>query len=151
MDGVDLGLVSLHFTVPHHSLQLWNPDHWRWASESRTRNLQEGRLLEQQLAALGDVPVIVGGDFNAVPSNPALATVRNRYRDVFAEAGVGLGGTLWNHRPLLRIDHILVSGTLFAGSAKVVRSEHSDHRLVLAEVVLPPHRQAASRTGGLQK
>lgn len=93
----------------------------------------------QLLAALpGDDAVLVGGDLNAHPDDPATILLAERCPDVWPIAGEGSGLTMPASAPTARIDYLLASPDLrpvrawTAGDATA-----SDHLLVVAELEVP--------------
>ena len=84
---------------------------------------------------------VLAGDFNATFDHAALrAVVGLGYDDAARAAGKGLA---WTWRPLrlrfprLALDHVLVDPRITVASVDVVPVAGSDHRAVVAELVLP--------------
>jgi vancomycin resistance protein VanJ len=139
-DGGDITVISCH-TAPV-----------RTPAAARER---QARALVAYARDLGR-PCIVLGDFNSTPLNDAYSILRRGLRDVWRDAGRGLGhtfpGPAWSHargdglpRPLrrliphwlLRIDHVFVTAHWRAVSARVSHQHGgSDHRPVVADLVL---------------
>ena len=97
---------------------------------------------------------VLAGDFNATLDHAALrAVLRRGYVDAARAAGRAL---TWTWRPLrlrfprLALDHVLVDPRITVAEVRVVRVAGSDHRAVMADLVLPPaddvHRPAALGT-----
>jgi endonuclease/exonuclease/phosphatase (EEP) superfamily protein YafD len=95
------------------------------------------------------VPVILAGDFNFTELSDDYRRMRQRFRDVFADAGTGfglthpdlgmlhprLGGTWFG---LTRLDYIFVSEGVEAVSIRVLPEAcGSDHRPVIAKLAFP--------------
>jgi endonuclease/exonuclease/phosphatase (EEP) superfamily protein YafD len=80
--------------------------------------------------------VIVGGDFNAPPTDDALAAFRQRLSDSFLTAGHGWGATGTNEYALFRVDQIWVSDGLQPASVTAHKTQHSDHRMVVCDLKL---------------
>jgi hypothetical protein len=84
---------------------------------------------------------LIAGDFNATLDHDALREVIDGgYRDAAEEAGVGLRPTWPNGRlfpPQVTIDHVLVDARAEVAGAEVFELPGSDHRAVLAEIVVP--------------
>lgn len=83
-------------------------------------------------------PVIVGGDFNDVPSSYTYQrSLTPRLRDAWAEHGsLGLGTTYTGPLPGLRIDYFMVDTALQVQSIERVETGFSDHyalKLVVAK------------------
>ena len=74
-------------------------------------------------------PVIVGGDFNDVPSSYTYrALLSPRLRDSWLKRGRGLGTTFTGRLPGLRIDYLLVDTSLQVRQIERLGAEWSDHR-----------------------
>lgn len=123
------------------------------SDNSLTKNFATfGRMLQgygraarrraRQAAAIREVvqnspyPVILGGDFNDVPSSYTYDHVMNtgRLRDAWAERGTGLGTTFTGPLPGLRIDYLLVDTSLTVMEVERLEPEWSDHRPLRAEI-----------------
>jgi endonuclease/exonuclease/phosphatase (EEP) superfamily protein YafD len=88
-----------------------------------------------------DVLRVLAGDFNATFDHAALRAVLGLgYDDAARAAGKGLA---WTWRPLrlrfprLALDHVLVDPRIAIASVELVPVSGSDHRAVVAELVLP--------------
>jgi vancomycin resistance protein VanJ len=115
------------------------------AFDGRTRNesLRVIRTAIDERLALGQ-PVIVAGDFNVAPTEPAYDDLAAGLVDSHVEAGLGPG---WTWRPsrleglplaLLRIDYIFSSPAVTPTRTHVDCSRTGDHCSVLATLALPP-------------
>lgn len=79
-------------------------------------------------------PVILCGDFNAVPFSYEYYTLGKGLTDAFVAAGNGSGTSFHDYKFPLRIDYIFASPEIVPVSYKVDRSVHlSDHFPVIAE------------------
>jgi hypothetical protein len=141
----------------------------RWLKDARAgqdRRLREARkMLAFIQRVAGDSPVILMGDFNALPDSDEIGLLRKAgFVDAFAAVGTGLGYTWDENRnaniklqnqgradrvpdlpPSKRIDYIFVRGSgLKLNRAQVVldRSTHglypSDHFGVFVEITVGP-------------
>ncbi|SEP77524.1 Metal-dependent hydrolase, endonuclease/exonuclease/phosphatase family [Neolewinella agarilytica] len=80
-------------------------------------------------------PVIVGGDFNDVPSSYTYQRILTpRLRDAWAEAGFGTGTTFTGPLPGLRIDFLLVDTSLSVLDIERIETGYSDHRALRAKI-----------------
>ncbi len=88
---------------------------------------------------LGDLPVLIGGDFNNGPDMSELAAIRDsgQFQSAFDVAGLGWGYTRPSSFPWVRIDHILASPTWTVTSCWVGPSFGSDHKSLIADASLP--------------
>ena len=78
-------------------------------------------------------PVIVGGDFNAVPNSYEYYKVSECLQDVFLKAGKGSGTSFHDFKFPLKIDHVFASESITPISYKVDRTVRiSDHFPVIA-------------------
>jgi len=79
-------------------------------------------------------PVIVAGDFNAVPNSYEYYTVSENLQDAFLKVGKGSGTSFHDFKFPLKIDHVFASESIKPVSYKVDRSVTiSDHFPVIAE------------------
>ena len=87
-------------------------------------------------------PVILCGDFNALPSSPTCRRLGAQLRDAQTEAkGHRPGATFSSRMPSMRIDHIFISPELKVSTIEIAHSElarvASDHLPLLAEIRIP--------------
>lgn len=74
-------------------------------------------------------PVIVGGDFNDVPSSYTYQRIlTDRLRDAWPARGNGIGTTFTGPLPFLRIDFLLIDKSLTIHEVERVETGFSDHR-----------------------
>ncbi|HEY1014759.1 MAG TPA: endonuclease/exonuclease/phosphatase family protein [Herpetosiphonaceae bacterium] len=89
-------------------------------------------------------PLLLAGDFNLVDRQPGYGLLRAKLGDAFAEAGSGFGFTypaqaklnILPVGPVIRIDYIFHSAHWAAGAAWTGGTEVSDHRYVVADLLL---------------
>ncbi|MCB0771655.1 MAG: endonuclease/exonuclease/phosphatase family protein [Flavobacteriales bacterium] len=124
-DGRPIRFISIHATSPI------SYGHF----QRRNRQL-EG--LAQHVAGCA-IPTVVVGDLNTVPWDEA-------YERLCAEAGLHAPSApvqrTWpslGHIALIPLDHLLLSTGASARSIDTFTIPGSDHRGLLAEVILPPH------------
>jgi endonuclease/exonuclease/phosphatase family metal-dependent hydrolase len=83
-----------------------------------------------------DAPLVVAGDVNETPGEPAWAALCTHLVDAFAAAGIGAGDTYSAANPHKRIDGVFVDPRLEVVSCEVPeiagREAASDHLPVLA-------------------
>jgi endonuclease/exonuclease/phosphatase (EEP) superfamily protein YafD len=108
------------------------------------KNIQDRESQSRQLAAAVSqekLPYILGGDFNAPEKSIIISPFTNLgLKNVFSERGLGFGYTKGHDLQLgfsfIRIDHIFVSSEWLPVSSHVGSSLGSDHRPMLADVLL---------------
>jgi endonuclease/exonuclease/phosphatase family metal-dependent hydrolase len=88
-------------------------------------------------------PRILLGDFNStLDHQPLRALIARGYTDAADSAGAGLIGTWGPYDgdpiPPVTIDHVLVDRRVGVRGARVHRLPGSDHRAVVAALVVPP-------------
>jgi endonuclease/exonuclease/phosphatase family metal-dependent hydrolase len=93
----------------------------------------------EMLTVMGQMmsPTILMGDLNAPPDGAELAPLFARMRDAWA-GNVDPGFTFPAVAPARRIDYVFVAGPLVVTTARVLETVASDHRPVLAHLVLEP-------------
>ena len=91
-------------------------------------------LLRERLPQLGALPLIVAGDFNAIPGSAPMLRMAEFLRDAWPVVGNGPGFTIPVRKPTRRIDYIWhTPGALTPVSALVISTEASDHLPVVVE------------------
>lgn len=151
IDGTLIDLVTAHLLTPREGLnatreeRLGGLDEWNVNFADR---LSQAERIATALSPLKR-PTIVAGDLNA----PEHSVVVQRFldlglRDAFSAAGRGWGFTHGHSlKPgvsFLRIDHILVSPEIGLRTAWVGWRGGSEHRPVIAELVVPVTAAAAA-------
>lgn len=106
---------------------------------ARLRHLDE--LAAFTASRLAGLPLIVGGDLNAVPGSLTWQRLESLGVDAFAAAGHGDGFSYSAAEPVRRIDGLFADPRLRPVSAEVLDSPDvriaSDHRPLLVEFELP--------------
>ena len=128
---VDLpGNEDLEITAVHVQPPLGNANARTWHRE----------LDELPKSTTDKRPRILAGDFNATLDHAAFRTlVDHGYADAGEETGEGMQTTWssWPTGPPLTIDHIVTDTRCAISSYAVFDLPNSDHRAVMAEVILP--------------
>ncbi len=121
---VDIGGREVAFLNTH--IDYRPDDKERWA------NVGE---IESIVAGYGNTPVILCGDFNAVPDSRVIRRVAERFDDTWAKVGDGPGLTIPVKQPAKRIDYLWVTkdGPIQPLKAWVPSTEASDHLPVVGE------------------
>jgi endonuclease/exonuclease/phosphatase (EEP) superfamily protein YafD len=124
--GPEVELTAVHLTPPSTSAELVRG----WTADLRALP-----------GPSHDVLRVLAGDFNASMDHAAFRRVLARgYRDAAREAGRAM---VWTWAPLrprfprLAIDHVVIDPRIGVASVDVVAVEGSDHRALVAELVLP--------------
>ena len=135
--GAEVEVISTRLIPAVFRLDLWTPDCWREQTANRQKRRDQLRAIADRIDAVpDDVPVLLGGDFNAPQGDAIFRLLRPRLHDTFAEGGRGWGNTILNAVPCLRIDQVWASPTLRATRVVARRTRHSDHRLVACDLVI---------------
>lgn len=138
LDGIHLHVYNVHLD---------------YRSDPALRRLQADEVTARVEQTSG--PKVLIGDFNAPPDGPELTSIRERLGDAWDIAGRGDGYTFPADAPNRRIDHIYVADGIEVVSVDVPETVASDHRPVVAELVVsvpeeasdPARRGEDSRTG----
>ncbi|SEH46268.1 Uncharacterized conserved protein YafD, endonuclease/exonuclease/phosphatase (EEP) superfamily [Mycolicibacterium rutilum] len=127
--GVETTVVTTHMSAP-----------WPDPFEGWREDMAGLAATLQQIAADSPGPVLVAGDLNSTPDMREFrALLRDGYRDAAEQAGAGLTRT---HPadiavpPVFALDHILTRDAT-ATSVRTVSIPGSDHRALVADIVLP--------------
>ena len=127
------GLLEATIDVRGTLVRVFNT-HLDYRSDPHVRQQQVTEMLAR-IAEMSQ-PTIVFGDMNAKPDAPELQPLLHRLRDAWPSAGAGNGFTYPAESPSERIDYVLVSPHFHIRSASVPVTEASDHRPVVADLVL---------------
>lgn len=131
--GRKVDVVSLRLLPPVFRMDYWNPECWAaYAQNRRDRREQLARVFARIRALQTSQELIVGGDFNN-PHDPAFFSELTGWMDDAWESGRGWPGTAVNAYPMVRIDRIYCRH-FAAIDARVVKTRHSDHRMVVARL-----------------
>lgn len=135
--GLNIKIFSLRLLTPPVRFDFWSPLFWNEYMANRLAHRDE---IKQVMAYSGSFSpqtnVILGGDLNAPAYDAVFRAFKPRLRDAFKDAGIGLGNTMTNDFPLVRIDHIWVSEHFRPVSVIVRKTQYSDHRMVIADLTM---------------
>ena len=139
-NGQEIDLLNLHLQPAVTDLRLWRRECWRTHSLNRKLRRHE---LETALHGLVScmnyphTPAVIAGDFNAAANDRLYRMLEGHFTDAFRAAGTGWGNTYHRRLPLLRIDHVYGSSRHFVPvRCRAVKVPQSDHRMVIADLVL---------------
>jgi endonuclease/exonuclease/phosphatase family metal-dependent hydrolase len=126
------GLLHVTLDVHGRRVRVFNT-HLDYRKEPAVRE----RQVREMLSHLGslDTPTLVFGDMNAGPSAPELQPLLARLHDAWS-GSAGAGFTYPADRPTERIDYVLLSPQFSVTSTRVPVTEASDHRPVVADLIL---------------
>ena len=135
--GLEAEVVCLRLNPPVSRLDFWSPGFWRDHRDNRIRHRRELEAVMKSLCSRAETShVIIGGDFNAPAGDGALDPLAPRLHDTFFEGGRGWGKTGTNEFPLFRVDQIWTSRNLRAETVMARKTKHSDHRLVVSDLIV---------------
>lgn len=130
-------VVSVRLAPPVSRMDFWMPGFW---IDHRNKRIEHREQIAELMRHVQKIPashhVIIGGDFNAPPADDSLAELRQRLSDSFLAAGRGWGATGTNEYPLFRVDQVWVSSNFQAVSVTAHKTQHSDHRMVVCDMML---------------
>lgn len=138
-DGRAFKVVNVHLLSAATDLSLWRRSVW---TEHRVNRAIRTHELNRALSALKtgtefpDAPAILGGDFNAPPSDPVYRLLEKYFQDAHPKAGTRWGNTYHRRFPILRIDRIHATRHFTPVRCTTDISAKSDHRFVIADFVL---------------
>lgn len=108
------------------------------ASREDVWRVQEiGGVLQAAAGVERGVPLIIGGDLNALPESPIHQRMGAAgFRDAWPECGTGDGMTFPVNAPARRIDYLYLDQALRCVDARVLADYSSDHRPLLVRIRL---------------
>ena len=127
-----IDLVSLRLPTGNVRTDLWNPSCWVIHRQHRRDQLNQIQQIVKELPKLN--VMIVAGDFNTPQGDKTFSRLPASLYDTFAAAGKGIGNTILNDIPVLRIDEIWVSQNFVTLQSFSHKSKSSDHRMVISDV-----------------
>ncbi len=108
----------------------------RYGRSNKVRTAQGAEILVAMQQS--PHPVILGGDFNDVPTSYLYQQFRSHVQDAHLEASWGLGTTYKSLLPGLRIDYILPDYAFEVHGFERIPCPFSDHHAVRAIISLAP-------------
>ena len=138
-DGRSIEVVNVHLRTAATDLRFWSRSAWRDHRINRALRRDELSTVRQILektTSFPNTPTLFGGDFNAPATDVVHRQLTEDFNDVFAAAGTGWGNTYQRRFPILRIDHLYATRHFTPVRCRVVETRHSDHRMVVADLLL---------------
>jgi endonuclease/exonuclease/phosphatase (EEP) superfamily protein YafD len=135
-----MAVVTATILVGARRLRLYTVHTVAPLGDDRARWRDQLRWVEQEIRRERG-PVVVAGDFNATRYHSSFRRLlSDRLADAHERRGRGWAATWprdrWPLPPLLRLDHVLVSPDIGVRSVREGRGQGSDHRPIIAELVL---------------
>jgi len=136
-NGCQIETISARLLPAYIGLNLFSPYNWKLHRENRIEHHKQiSKVLEQIKLVPESMPIIFGGDLNVVAADGSLNPLKPRLRDCVRSAGVGWPNTAPNEIPLVRIDQIWTSLHFKVLSARAVKTQNSDHRMLICDLQL---------------
>lgn len=136
--GKRVDVISLRLSAPVFRIDILSRGFWEDHVKTRKRHREQLEQVKAHLTKFAETDVwIVGGDFNLVGNDGALSAFDGMH-DTFFEGGAGWGNTGTNDYPLFRVDQIWCSSKLKCRVSNSIKTEFSDHRMVVADLELSP-------------
>lgn len=138
INGRRLTVINVHLPTAASAHSLTNRDipmSQYMAETGAVRSQNSARVME--IASTIPGPLVIAGDFNTPPRGMIYRRIARQYTDAFRAAGWGTGFTYRSSLPVLRIDYIFARPGITVKSARTLASDASDHRPLIAELVLP--------------
>lgn len=133
MPGFLMAAIDVNGTVLH----VFNT-HLDYRSDPAVRTTQVEEMLD--ILSSYPAPLVLLGDFNALPDADELEPLYDAYIDAWDVAGQGDGRTYPAVEPVKRIDMVFVTADVHVDSVAVHASAASDHRPVTADFTIEPGR-----------
>ena len=130
VEGKIVTVFCAHFTNPIDGK-------WRkWPAEIKLRSVIREKQCDllNEVAERAQTPYFICGDFNTPPRGELYRRLSSQFNDGFRAAGWSFGNSFPSHFPVARLDYIWTNDRTRAVSCRVLPSQASDHRALLAEV-----------------
>ncbi|MEP2775242.1 MAG: endonuclease/exonuclease/phosphatase family protein [Luteolibacter sp.] len=138
-NGSHIEVVNVHLATAATDLRLWSEKSrvaHRINRAIRRKELSTVLQVLEQTSSFPAIPTILGGDFNAGAADVVHRQLTRDFDDAFSAVGRGWGDTFHRRFPILRIDHIYATRQLQPQSCGVAVSRDTDHRMVVADLLL---------------
>ena len=134
-DGKTIRVINVHFqtTGLYRSYYLNLEDMIKVLGQNFKRRAVQANIIRSIIDST-EIPVILCGDFNDIPSSYVYKRAKGDLIDGFKEAGSGFGSTFLNKANMFRLDYIMHSDAL-KGVRYYSRSlKWSDHNPIFGEL-----------------
>jgi endonuclease/exonuclease/phosphatase (EEP) superfamily protein YafD len=137
--GILVRIVSVHFNTLNIQGGNYYLTHPQTTPKRVTDSIADRLEATQKLLEIAkrtNIPLLVTGDFNTPSRGHLYGTLKQELEDAFAATGWGFGYTYRSDLPLLRIDYIWTNRLIKATRAFNPDTRASDHRPLVAEVLV---------------
>lgn len=122
-----LRVINAHWSAPQSALG-WNPV--KSASDVKMQEL----TATLRTIRTSDLPTLLAGDLNTPPTHHAIKSLSAALESSFEAKGVGPGWSFPSGVPMVRIDHIFLSGQLKTTQCRLGPKLGSDHLPLISEI-----------------
>jgi endonuclease/exonuclease/phosphatase (EEP) superfamily protein YafD len=122
-----LRVINAHWSAPQ-SARGWNP-----IQSASVVKLQELTTTLRTIKS-SDLPTLLAGDLNTPPTHHAIKRLSADLESSFEAKGVGPGWSFPSGMPMVRIDHIFLSGQLKTTQCRLGPKLGSDHLPLFSEI-----------------
>ena len=130
------GVLMATVAAPGGPLAVLNT-HLDASGEDVWRAQEIAGVLRAAATVQAGIPVLIGGDLNALPPSPIHQTLSGAgFRDAWRGCGTGAPETFPVNAPARRIDYLYLAGPVRCVHARVLPSYASDHRPLLVRIRL---------------
>lgn len=130
------GVLMAVVDAPGGPLAVLNT-HLDAAGEDTWRAQEIAGVLRAAATVDAGVPLLLGGDLNALPESPLHQTLAQAgFRDAWPGCGAGDARTFPVNAPARRIDYVYLRGDVRCVDARVLAEYASDHRPLLVRIRL---------------
>ncbi len=136
--GGEITCINVHLAPVDLRTQMIRGLSWHALAEATLRTRLDIEALRDTIDLYSkEGSIVVAGDFNLPPSYNGLRIATRNLKDCFSASGYGWGKTAPAWLPLVRIDMVYVPRDAEVFYAAAELTQYSDHKIVIAEVVLP--------------
>lgn len=139
-------LINIHTSTARHGIAKLSgrgPEGFRQFRTHQDRRKSEMEAAFEFASRFDEGPLLIAGDFNTPETSSLFEKFSARYRNAFAEKGLGYGftapcdrtGFLPRGWPWIRVDHLLVNDHFRVLRCRTGAGNGSDHRLICVDLV----------------
>lgn len=136
--NLPIRLVNISLAHRQTKMNFLLPEHWKYYSKLRSFHRLEIdnilNALKDQGNKVGNMPIIMAGNFNAAPSSSTFKSIGSNFLDVYRETGTGFGATTPAQFPILRQNRIFTTSPLLPIHSDTVTIPGAIHKAVVSDI-----------------
>lgn len=134
-------LVNVSLELFEERFDFYSPSCWKYFHSLRSLHRKQVQYLFDTLREIGaqngDMPIIIAGNFSAIPQSPIFSKFSSDFQDCFLLKGAGYGATHPVDFPMLRLDRVFCTPPLMPARSSTIRIPNTERRSILTDISMP--------------